>query len=1347
MCTYTYHGPKTRPASPATRAGGAEHSVVLPAAVIDSTGEQRPSYATFCVGVCGQTTVTNGIALSDGGGAQVSMISLPMLQRIYPHASLTWDNLNLPSTDEEAVPECLRGWGGGKLHVKRVKLVLQVGQHQPRRKVWMRVVEHGLNWDLVIGHDLFKIFQLGYDPSREILVSSLNGEEIPCPTTYTGPYLPATTDRAEEAGVYHVFVGGQQVLHGPGGAHLRLIVPDWKGGPDGPAEGVLLQAKGATSGAHLFIPPQLHTVKPTFFANALLPSDQVVMAEHGAFVGYLDCRPHTVIHNWRTDPDTPAAAFIGGTALDLAAAAKRGDLGKFEDAQGTFDYRHEGVSEDDLKKVDLSDVPDEFKARLLDILRQHAIVGTSSAPGQSKVPPMGHTFKDPAQQPIDTRQYPAPLHKQKEIDRLTHEMHRANVVSPSTSSWNSPVILVKKPDGTWRFCVDLRKVNAALQRDGYKPPMLDNILDAMRGSKIFTTLDLCAGFHQLLLDKRTREITAFTTISGKWEYNVATMGLTTSPAHMQRALDTILRGLQWDICVGFVDDTCIYSKTWEQHLKDIEVVLRRFKENGLHLRLDKCRFGRKSVHYLGHIISEEGVATAEDIVRDVKNAQPPRTLQELQHVLGLFGYYRRFIKGFAGDARPMSRYLKEAPDNPHHKNAARLVLDAAGIKSFQLLQQKICEAPVLRLFDPALAVIITSDGGEWFASHIVSQRFDDGEHPVSYWSREFSPQQHTYSSHAREMLSLVWAVLKWHEWINILGHFTARYDHAGLSWLRDNIHTNSMYNRWLMTLAEFTITYEPVLREQNRAADALGKPPFATPSHVTVPAMRDTGGHIGACMLDPADLDNNDYALDCVFDCVPLRAGLCDYTLAGAGWLDQWARTERSSGASSTEAAVLHIGTPHPSTNVKLERGRERAAGAEELDEEADAPASDPTAITSDRERLISYWLQAQKEDATCIEIQAFTLNGITPTRLQGDPKGLGRWCDDAAKHYSLSEDGYLQRQVDQSAPEEAFFCIVVPEKLRRDVCEAYHEGLGHLGVAKTLPVLQKHFWWKGMRGDLESHDRSCSACQFADEPRNMCCQGLLKPIITQHKFELMQIDVSGPYPITRRGNRYVVGAQDSTTRFTFLGATANQKAQDLAQFVVNDVFAVTGPSIRLLSDQGSNLQGNLSKELCWLFGVKLERTTAYHPECNGLKERGFWTTSSILRKYVNTRQNDWDLYIGFLQYILNTTYCEAIGMSPYEAVFGHTAHTALSASLAPPPLPCANAGAWLRRLYEQVPRSTSLCAAATSSPRRVMSSSTTNTTRRPSTWPGRRSCSRSRTGRGGKRAAATSSRRSSKGP
>src|SRR6185437_5815693 len=173
--------------------------------------------------------------------------------------------------------------------------------------------------------------------------------------------------------------------------------------------------------------------------------------------------------------------------------------------------------------------------------------------------------------------------------------------------------------------------------------------------------------------------------------------------------------------------------------------------------------------------------------------------------------------------------------------------------------------------------------------------------------------QHTYSSHAREMLSLVWAVLKW---INILGHFTARYDHAGLSWLRDNIHTNSMYNRWLMTLAEFTITYEPVLHEQNQAADALGKPPFATPSHITVPAMRDTGGHIGACMLDPADLDNNDYALDCVFDCVPLCVGLCDYTLAGAGWLDQWARTERSSGASSTEAAVLHIGTPHPSTNV-----------------------------------------------------------------------------------------------------------------------------------------------------------------------------------------------------------------------------------------------------------------------------------------------------------------------------------------------------------------------------------------------------------------------------------------------
>ena len=159
-------------------------------------------------------------------------------------------------------------------------------------------------------------------------------------------------------------------------------------------------------------------------------------------------------------------------------------------------------------------MPEEYRPRLRQILRDYVLAGTSTKPGISKVPPMAHEFKDPHQQPTDTKQYPAPLAKQQIIESLAHGMRDAGIVRPSRSAWNSPVLLVKKPDGSWRFCVDLRKVNAVLERDGYQPARLENILEALRDAKVFTTLDLCAGFHQLPLAEETKPLTAFTTLSG-----------------------------------------------------------------------------------------------------------------------------------------------------------------------------------------------------------------------------------------------------------------------------------------------------------------------------------------------------------------------------------------------------------------------------------------------------------------------------------------------------------------------------------------------------------------------------------------------------------------------------------------------------------------------------------------------------------------------------------------------------------------------------------------------------------------------------------------------------------------
>ena len=822
-----------RPARPSRRQQALHVLSVIPDCEpsADDKPDRRAGYSTISVGIKGDAWITVDLSLLDLGASR-SISSLRAIQRAFPTRSVTWNTL--AGISKEPVEELAVKGITGVARARFVTVPLRIGS-QPLKHVSVGIVDQDdLPWDFIVGHDLIRAFNIIPDTTRQI--AQINGnEEIPCPTGYYNYPAPAHL-RPDEPGVYLAYAAMDQIFSGISGGQLAITVPGWvQAGADVSKTGDLLQLTDGLvqlNGA-LVIPNQTHSARAVFYANVLLPAtDAVVVVKEGAPIGYIDARKDRVIHdNQRAlDLSRELGSIPGGHAF--IGALTPADS-KWLDADGEYDYRLDQPSEEDLGKIKLDHVPEEYRPRLRQILRDYVLAGTSTKPGISKVPPMAHKFKDPHQQPTDTKQYPAPLAKQQIIESLAHGMRDAGIVRPSRSAWNSPVLLVKKPDGSWRFCVDLRKVNAVLERDGYQPARLENILEALRDAKVFTTLDLCAGFHQLPLAEETKPLTAFTTLSGKWEFNVATMGLLISPAHMQRALDEILRGLHWRCCVTFVDDTCVYSADWDQHLKDLEAVLARFREHGLHLRLDKCKFGCESVRYLGHVISSKGVHTDPAVIKDVRDARPPTTLRDLQRVLGLFGYYRRFIKNYAGIAAPLTRYLRTDNLNPTAKNAPRLQLDAAALDAFDQLKEAICSAPVLRLFDPSRPLIITSDGGEWFASHVISQKYDDGEHPVAFWSKAFTDTQHTYSSHAREMLSLVWAIQERHEWINITGHFIARFDHASLQWLKSKVHEKLMYNRWLMTIAEFQIDFDPIPREKNRVADALGKAAAFTPLPTT----------------------------------------------------------------------------------------------------------------------------------------------------------------------------------------------------------------------------------------------------------------------------------------------------------------------------------------------------------------------------------------------------------------------------------------------------------------------------------------------------------------------------------
>ncbi|GFX61689.1 retrovirus-related Pol polyprotein from transposon 17.6 [Trichonephila clavipes] len=273
---------------------------------------------------------------------------------------------------------------------------------------------------------------------------------------------------------------------------------------------------------------------------------------------------------------------------------------------------------------------------------------------------IGHTTV--TQHIIDTADHPPikqhprrlPFAKQEEVGTLLREMQENDIIEPSSSPWASPIVLVRKKDGSTRFCVDYRKLKNVTKKDSYPLPRIDDTLDTLSGHKWFSTLDLKSGYWQVEIHPEDRE-TAFTSGQGLWQFKVMPFGLCNAPATFERLMETVLKGLTFEACLIYLDDVIIGGRTFEEHLQNIRKVLSKLSDANLKLNPSKCKFFQKEVNYLGHIISAEGVRTDHEKVSAVKNWKRPENLRELRSFLVLCTYYRKFVKGFSNIARPLHK--------------------------------------------------------------------------------------------------------------------------------------------------------------------------------------------------------------------------------------------------------------------------------------------------------------------------------------------------------------------------------------------------------------------------------------------------------------------------------------------------------------------------------------------------------------------------------------------------------------------------------------------------------------------------------------------------------------------
>ena len=420
--------------------------------------------------------------------------------------------------------------------------------------------------------------------------------------------------------------------------------------------------------------------------------------------------------------------------------------------------------------------------------------------------------------PIRQMPRPVPYHRKAEVDRQLDEMLEKGIIEPTDSEWASPILMVKKADGTLRFCVDYRKLNAVSKHDSYPLPNINDCLSSLgKHSQYFTTLDMASGYWQIAMDPASQEKAAFTTHRGLFKPVVQPFGPKGGVAHFSRVMTALLGSLQWRILLIYLDDLLIFSSSFKEHLQRLDLVFQILEKANLKLKPSKCKLLRHSVNFLGHTISAEGIAPKDEKIKAVRDWPVPKTVAELQTFLGFASFYRRYIKDFATIAHPLHRLTGKKIE---------FLWDARCEASFQSLRTALIQKPVLAHADFKQSFILTTDASATGLGAVLSQQQDGEEKPISYASRSLTAAERNYSTTERECLAVVWAT-EYFDYFLSGAPFTVVTDHDPLTYLHSIAQPHGRLSRWILRLEQYTYSIKYQAGKTIPHADALSRIPVA----------------------------------------------------------------------------------------------------------------------------------------------------------------------------------------------------------------------------------------------------------------------------------------------------------------------------------------------------------------------------------------------------------------------------------------------------------------------------------------------------------------------------------------
>ncbi|KAI8493132.1 hypothetical protein Bbelb_291360 [Branchiostoma belcheri] len=813
----------------------------------------------------------------------------------------------------------------------------------------------------------------------------------------------------------------------------------------------------------------------------------------------------------------------------------------------------------DLNETDLSSTQAEQLRKLLDNYSDVFSTGPRDRGRTNLTTHRIHTGDCP---PIKQRPHRTPIHRQAEIHRQVDAMLADDVIERSQSPWASPVVLARKKDGSFRFCVDYRKLNQATIKDAHPLPRTDDVIDALSGAAYFTTLDMTSGYWQVDLDPADREKTAFTTGRGLYQFKVMAFGLTNAPSTFQRLVELLLAGLDWRTCLAYLDDIIVFSRTFQDHLTTLEEVFRRCRAANLKLNAKKCQFARPRVRFLGHVVSKQGIQPDPANTEKVRHWPTPTSTAEVRAFLGLASYYRKFVRNFAHIADPLVALTRKH---------VRFAWDDACQKAFDSLRAALVTPPVLAYPDFTSPLTLYTDASNTAIGAVLTHPDDLGEHVISYASKTLSKQERNWSTYDRELWAIVWSVRHYRSYL-AGHHFTVITDHKPLVGLSPKLISHDPTGRrarWAIELStyQFNITYRAGKSHDN--ADAMSRRP---------PTVRDT---TPSASINQSGLPGRDPTT-----------------------------TPTAEGPTPTVAAAADLDISEVLRWKRHRRGR--------------PPFND---IQHKGRYLKSLWHQYPN----------LTVKGGILYR---------RWRP-------------ASRLLHQR---------VAPRALVPAILREMHNGpfSGHLGPAKTLRRVYIRFYWPGMTQEVKKWCRACVPCATRATP-TPTARAPLRPIRADRPFSKVAMDIT-ELPTSKHGHRYCLVVQDFFTKYVNAYPLKRQDAATVANVLFTDFIREHGIPTSLHSDQGRQFEAETMRSLYKALGIEKTRTTAYHPQGDGLVERFNRTLKDMLSKYVSTTGDDWDDHLPHVLLAYNTSVHASTGFTPFFLTHGREANLPADVIFGPNP-------------------------------------------------------------------------------